>query len=131
MSDALRPPAGWTLYHSIALLLVSASAIDGTVDAEEVGTIRTRLAQYPELEDDAKAVLQQAVHYYESLRKEGMVMKALDKHCRRMAKALPPEARKVVLDDVIAVVGADEELHEHERAYLEAVYSHFGVELPT
>ena len=58
-------------------------------------------------------------------------MRALDKHCQRMAKALSEDARRVVLDDLIAVVGADEELHEHERSYLQGVYQHFGIPLPS
>jgi len=131
MSNGLRPPSGWTLFHSIALLLACASAIDGDIDPTEVDAIRQRLAQYPDLEGDAEAVLRSAVHHFEALRRDDKVMDALDAHCRRMAKALPERARRVVLDDVIAVVGADEALHPRERAFLEGVYQHFGVELPS
>lgn len=92
--------------------------------------IRQRLRQYPEIADDTKGVMATVVPYYEQLRASDLVMKALDKHCRRMAKTLPEAARRVVLDDLIAVVGADDELHAKEKAYLAAVYKHFGMDPP-
>lgn len=131
MSDALKPPEGWTLYHSIALLLVGVSCIDGALEPGEVETIRRRLAQYPDVGDDTKQVLALVVPYYEGLRKTGDALKAFDRHCHRLAKALPEDARKVVLDDLLAVVGSDDALHPHERSYLEAVYRHFGIAMPS
>jgi hypothetical protein len=81
--DALQPPEGWTLYHSIALLLVGASCIDGSLDKEEAMIIRQRLRQYPEIADDTKGVMATVVPYYEQLRASDLVMKALDKHSPR------------------------------------------------
>jgi uncharacterized tellurite resistance protein B-like protein len=131
MSDALKPPEGWTLYHSIGLLLVGVSCIDGTLEPDEVEAIRRRLAQYPEVGDDTKQVLSVVVPYYERVRKAGDALRAFDKHCQRLARALPEDARKVVLDDLIAVVGSDDALHPDELSYLEAVYRHFGIQRPS
>jgi len=128
--DALQPPPGWTLYHSIAFLLVGASCIDGSLDREEALTIRQRMRQYPDIDGDATEVVAKVVPYFERLRTSNLVMKALDLHCRRLAKALPKDALKVVMDDVIAVVGADDALHQQEKGYLAALHKHFGLATP-
>jgi len=129
MSDALRPPDGWTLYHSIALLLVGASVIDGELAPEEVTIIRERLGAYPEL-GAPQEVMALVVPYFETLRGTDSAMWALDKHARQLAKALSEDACKLVANDIIAVVGADGELHPNERDYVTSVCRHFGLELP-
>ena len=132
MPDAPRPPEGWSLYHSIGLLLVGASVIDGVLDPEEVSRIRQRLAEYPEIEgaEGASALLKPVVAHYHELREAGTVMPALDRHCRKLAKALPEAARKVVADDVIAVVGSDGVVHPVERDSVAAVCRHVEIEVP-
>jgi len=130
MSDLLRPPSGWTVYHTIALLLVAASCIDGDVDPDEVDTIHKRLYDYPDLEGDSYVVLRAAVRRYEALRQADQVLPALDRHCRQMAKSLDPFTRRTVLDDIIAVIGADDEVQPSEQEFLQAVYRHFGMDRP-
>jgi tellurite resistance protein len=130
MPDALRPPDGWTLYHSIGLLLVGASVIDGDLDPEEVVRIRQRIAAYPGLRDDAsqaKRVLAEVVTHYEALRKAGQLLAVLDKHARKVAKGMPPEALRIIADDVVAVVEADGKVLDSEAEYVASVKRHFGL----
>ena len=132
MNDVIRPPEGWTLYHSVAFLLIAASCIDGEADGAERAAIQRRLAQYPDLpEASLVGVLREAAAYYGRLREAGAVGHALDQHGRRLGKALgDPRARQLVLDDVRAVFGADEVLAPQEEALLKGLHVHFDVALP-
>lgn len=120
MTAPALPPT-WTDEHSLALILLSVSAVDGQMDTDEITQVGERVKALRSADVvDPVEVTQDAYEHLmrlaQHLENDAALIDTVQEHCVRLATKLDEDTKERVLQAIVTIAEADGRLDPSEVA---------------